>query len=252
MVEAVAEVDDALTHKYLEGEELTTDELRHGLRLGTLQSKFVPVLTGSALKNKGIQPMLDAVTWYLPSPLDVPPVIGLRPGHRRGGPAHRRRQGALLAPSPSRSRPTRSSASWPSSGSTRARSRPGSYVLNSTKGKKERVGRILQMHANHREEIEEVYAGDIARDRRPQGHLHRRHPVAIPTTRSCSSRSPSRSRSSRSRSSPRRRPTRTRWASPSSASPRRTRRSGSTPTRRAARRSSPGWASSTSTSSSTG
>src|SRR5512142_2304687 len=67
MVEAIAEVDDSLTHKYLEGEELTPDELRHGLRLGTLQSKFVPVLTGSALKNKGIQPMLDAVTWYLPS-----------------------------------------------------------------------------------------------------------------------------------------------------------------------------------------
>src|SRR6185369_772122 len=73
MIELVAETDDTLTHKYLEGEELTEAELRHGLRLGTLQSKFVPVLTGSALKNKGIQPMLDAVTEFLPSPLDVPP-----------------------------------------------------------------------------------------------------------------------------------------------------------------------------------
>ncbi|HEY6012470.1 MAG TPA: GTP-binding protein, partial [Candidatus Limnocylindrales bacterium] len=80
LVEAVAEADDALTHKYLEGEELTIEEIRHGLRLGTLQSKFVPVLAGSALKNKGVQPMLDAVVDYLPSPLDVPPTIGLRPG----------------------------------------------------------------------------------------------------------------------------------------------------------------------------
>src|SRR5438045_1563472 len=80
MIEVVAEADDTLTHKYLEGEALTTAEIRHGLRLGTLQSKFVPVLTGSALKNKGIQPMLDAVTEFLPSPLDVPPTIGLKPG----------------------------------------------------------------------------------------------------------------------------------------------------------------------------
>src|SRR5207247_1381336 len=79
MVEIVAEVDDTLTHKYLEGEALTPEELRHGLRLGTLQSRFVPVLAGSALKNKGVQPMLDAVTLYLPSPLDAPPIIGVRP-----------------------------------------------------------------------------------------------------------------------------------------------------------------------------
>src|SRR4051812_21611919 len=79
LVEAVAEMDDELTHKFLEGEELTIDEVKHGLRLGTLQYRIVPVLTGSALKNKGIQPMLDAVVDYLPSPLDVPPVIGLDP-----------------------------------------------------------------------------------------------------------------------------------------------------------------------------
>jgi elongation factor G len=160
MVELVAEVDDSLTHKYLEGEELTADELRHGLRLGTLQSKFVPVLTGSALKNKGIQPMLDAVTSYLPSPLDVPPVIGLRPGTDQE-----------LVRTVDDNEPFSALAFKIAadpfvgklaffrvySGTLKA----GSYVLNSTKGKKERVGRILQLHANHREEIDEVYAGDI-------------------------------------------------------------------------------------------
>ena len=88
MIDAAAEMDDRLTHKYLEGEELTADEIRHGLRLGTLQNRLIPVLTGSALKNKGIQPMLDAVIYYLPSPLDVPPMIGLDPQHGRGGAAH--------------------------------------------------------------------------------------------------------------------------------------------------------------------
>jgi len=160
MVAAIADVDDVLTHKYLEGEELTSEELRHGLRLGTLQSKFVPVLTGSALKNKGIQPMLDAVTWYLPSPLDVPPVIGLRPG-----------TDAEIVRTVDDKEPFSALAFKIAadpyvgklaffrvySGTLKA----GSYVLNSAKDKKERVGRILQLHANHREEIEEVYAGDI-------------------------------------------------------------------------------------------
>ena len=85
MIDAAAEMDDDLTHKYLEGEELTPDEIRHGLRLGTLQNRLIPVLTGSALKNKGIQPMLDAVVDYLPSPLDVPPMIGLDPRTGAGG-----------------------------------------------------------------------------------------------------------------------------------------------------------------------
>ncbi|HYL40150.1 MAG TPA: elongation factor G [Candidatus Binatus sp.] len=160
MVEAIAEVDDSLTHKYLEGEELTPDELRHGLRLGTLQSRFVPVLTGSALKNKGIQPMLDAVAWYLPSPLDVPPVIGLRPGTDQ-------EVVRTVDDSEPFSALAFKIAADPFvgklaffrvySGTLKA----GSYILNSTKGRKERVGRILQLHANHREEIDEVYAGDI-------------------------------------------------------------------------------------------
>ena len=161
MIEAVAEVDDALTHKFLEGEELTEAEIVHGLRLGTLQYRIVPVLTGSALKNKGIQPMLDAVVAYLPSPLDVPPVIGEHPVTH-----------AEVLRTPDDNEPFSALAFKIAadpfvgklaffrvySGTLKA----GSYVLNTTKGRKERIGRILQMHANHREEIDEVYAGDIA------------------------------------------------------------------------------------------
>ncbi|HMJ79536.1 MAG TPA: elongation factor G [Candidatus Dormibacteraeota bacterium] len=161
LVEAVAEMDDELTHKYLEGEELTVEELQRGLRLGTLQNRIVPVLTGSALKNKGVQPMLDAVVAYLPSPLDVPPVIGEDP-----------RTHAEVLRTVSDDEPFAALAFKIAadpfvgklaffrvySGTLKA----GSYVLNATKGRKERLGRVLQMHANHREEIEAVYAGDIA------------------------------------------------------------------------------------------
>ncbi|HJW22703.1 MAG TPA: elongation factor G [Candidatus Limnocylindrales bacterium] len=160
MVEAIAEVDDTLTHKYLEGEELTPDELRHGLRLGTLQSKFVPVLTGSALKNKGIQPMLDGVTAYLPSPLDVPPIIGLRPGTSQEivrTVDDKEPFSALAFKIAADPFVGKLAFFRVYSGTLKA----GSYILNSTKGRKERVGRILQLHANHREEIDEVYAGDI-------------------------------------------------------------------------------------------
>jgi elongation factor G len=161
MIEAAAEMDDELIQKYLEGQELTPDEIRRGLRLGTLQNKFVPVLTGSALKNKGIQPMLDAVVDYLPSPLDVPPMIGQHPS-----------TGADVLRTVDDSEPFSALAfkiaADPFVGKLaffRVYSgtlKSGSYVLNATKGTKERVGRILQMHANHREEIEQVYAGDIA------------------------------------------------------------------------------------------
>jgi elongation factor G len=161
LIEAVAETDDELTHKYVEGVELTVDEIRRGLRLGTLQNKIVPVLTGSALKNKGIQPMLDAVIAYLPSPLDVPPVIGVDP-----------RTGAEVLRTVNDTEPFSALvfkiAADPFVGKLaffRVYSgtlKSGSYVLNATKGRKERIGRVLQMHANHREDIEEVYAGDIA------------------------------------------------------------------------------------------
>jgi elongation factor G len=161
MVEAVAETDDELTHKFLEGEELTVDELRHGIRLGALQYKFVPVLTGSALKNKGVQPMLDAVVEFLPSPLDVPPTIGVDP--RTGDEVVRtvddKEPFAALAFKIAADPFVGKLAFFRVySGTLKA----GSYVLNATKGKKERIGRILQLHANHREEIEQVYAGDIA------------------------------------------------------------------------------------------
>ncbi len=161
LVEAVAEVDDALTHKFLEGEELTVEEIDHGLRLGTLQYRIVPVLTGSALKNKGIQPMLDAVVAYLPSPLDVPPVIGEHPTTHAevlqkvddGAPFSALAFKIAADPFVGKLAFIRVY-----SGTLKA----GSYVLNTSKGRKERIGRILQMHANHREEIDEVYAGDIA------------------------------------------------------------------------------------------
>ena len=161
MIEAVAEMDDELTHKYLEGEEFTVAEIKRGLRLGTLTTRIIPVLTGSALKNKGVQKMLDAVVDYLPSPLDVPPMIGLDP-----------KTGADILRTPSDSEPFSALAFKIAadpfvgklaffrvySGTLKA----GSYVYNPTKDKRERIGRILQMHANHREEIDDVYAGDIA------------------------------------------------------------------------------------------
>jgi elongation factor G len=161
LIEKVAEVDDDLLHKYLEGQEFTSADLKRGLRLGTLATKIVPVLTGSALKNKGIQKLLDAVVDYLPSPLDVPPMHGIDPA-----------TGADVLRKPDDTEPFSALAFKIAadpfvgklaffrvySGTLRA----GSYVLNPTKGKRERIGRILQMHANHREEIEEVFAGDIA------------------------------------------------------------------------------------------
>ncbi len=161
MVEAVAEMDDELTHKYLEGHDLSPADIKRGLRLGTLEYRIVPVLAGSALKNKGIQPVLDAVIDYLPSPLDVPPVIGEHP--------HTHKEVIRTAnDSEPFSALVFKIAADPFvgklgyfrvySGTLTA----GSYVLNATKGKKERIGRILQMHANHREEIDTVYAGDIA------------------------------------------------------------------------------------------
>jgi elongation factor G len=161
LVEAVAEMDDALMHKYLEGEELTEAELVRGLRLGTLQYRIVPVLTGSALKNKGIQPMLDAVVAYLPSPLDVPPVIGEHPT------THAEVLRTVDDGEPFSALAFKIAAD-PFVGKLaffRVYSgtlKSGSYILNASKGRKERIGRILQMHANHREEIEEVHAGDIA------------------------------------------------------------------------------------------
>jgi elongation factor G len=161
LLEAVADADDELMIKYLDGATLTTAEILHGLRAGTVRTKLVPVLCGSALKNKGVQPMLDAVVDFLPSPLDRPSVEGAAV---EGEVAVVRRASddepfAALA---------FKIATDPFVGKLtffRVYSgvlRSGSYVYNATKGERERVGRLLQMHANHREEIEEVRAGDIA------------------------------------------------------------------------------------------
>ena len=121
MIEALADLDDDIAHKFLEGEEIGADELRRALRAGTLAYKIVPVLTGSALKNKGIQPMLDAVIDFLPSPLDVPPVTGTRPARGEEVTRSTRSDRSRSPRSPSRSPRTRSSASSRSSGSTPAR-----------------------------------------------------------------------------------------------------------------------------------
>jgi elongation factor G len=161
MLEAVAETDDELLSKYLEGEELTYEEIVRGLRAGTVGTRLVPVLCGSALKNKGVQPMLDAVVDFLPSPLDKPPIEGLNP-----------KDGTLTARAVSDEEPFTALAfkimTDPFVGKLtffRVYSgvlKSGSYVYNPVREERERVGRILQMHANHREEIEEVRTGDIA------------------------------------------------------------------------------------------
>src|SRR5687767_3617708 len=161
MIEALADFDDDIAHKFLEGEEIGADQLRRALRAATLAYQIVPVLTGSALKNKGVQPMLDAVVDYLPSPLDVPPVTGTDP--RTGEEVMRETD-----PSAPFSALAFKIVADPFVGKLaffRVYSgtlKTGSYIYNSSKGQKERIGRILQMHANHREEIESVSAGDIA------------------------------------------------------------------------------------------
>ena len=161
LVEAAADCDETVMVKYLDGKEVTEAEIRSAIRSGTLSLKVVPILCGSAFRNKGVQPMLDAVVDYLPSPLDIPPVTGVEPGTTK--PAER---------------PAKDDAPFSAlafkimtdpfvgtltffrvySGTLNS----GSSVYNSTKSKRERIGRLLKMHANKREEIKEVYAGDIA------------------------------------------------------------------------------------------
>ena len=160
MLEAAAESDEDLMMKYLEGEELTEDEIRAGLRKGTIDVTMTPVLCGSSFKNKGVQMLLDAVVDYLPSPIDVPDITGVNPdtGEEDSRPSSDDAPFAALAfkvmTDPFVGKLTYFRVY---SGTLQA----GSYVYNSTKGKKERVGRLLQMHANSREEVSEVHAGDI-------------------------------------------------------------------------------------------
>ena len=161
LIEAVAETDEELMMKYLEGEEITNEELKAGIRKATINVEFFPVLCGSAFKNKGVQLMLDAVIDYLPSPLDIPAIKGINPDTdaEETRPASDEEPFAALAfkimTDPFVGRLTFFRVY---SGVLQS----GSYVLNTSKGKRERIGRILQMHANSRQEIEQVYAGDIA------------------------------------------------------------------------------------------
>ena len=161
LLEAAADSDEAIMEKYLEGKQISEAELRRAIRQGTLSLKIVPVVCGSAFRNKGVQPMLDAVVEFLPSPLDIPPVKGVEPG--------------TTTPV---ERPAKDDAPFSAlafkimtdpyvgtltffrvySGSINS----GSAIYNSTRSKRERVGRLLKMHANKREEIKDVYAGDIA------------------------------------------------------------------------------------------
>lgn len=158
LVEAVAETDDALTEKYLEGEELTEQEIRQGLRKGTIDGSIVPMLCGSAFKNKGVQPLLDAVVDYLPSPLDIPAIKGQLP------------DGTETERSASDEEPLSALAfkimADPYGRLTFIRVysgilKKGSYVYNSTKGKKERVSRLIILKADERIEVDEMRAGDL-------------------------------------------------------------------------------------------
>jgi elongation factor G len=161
LVEAVAELDEELMMKYLEGEELTIDELKAGIRKGTVNVEFYPVICGSAFKNKGVQLMLDAVLDYLPSPLDVPSIKGITPDTEEEVTRESSDEGPFSALAfKVMTDPYVGKLTFFRVYSGVLNS--GSYVQNSTKGKRERVGRILQMHANSREEISTVYAGDIA------------------------------------------------------------------------------------------
>ncbi|BCP60651.1 elongation factor G [Streptococcus suis] len=161
LVEAVAETDEELMMKYLEGEEITIDELKAAIRKATINVEFFPVLCGSAFKNKGVQLMLDAVIDYLPSPLDIPAIKGVNPDTDAEEERHASDEEPFAAlafkimtdPFVGRLTFFRVYSGVLNS---------GSYVLNTSKGKRERIGRILQMHANSRQEIETVYAGDIA------------------------------------------------------------------------------------------
>lgn len=161
MLEAASDFDEELMMKFLEGEEISPEEIMAAIRKATVAVRMIPVLCGSSYKNKGVQPMLDAVVDFMPSPLDVPPITGIDPktGEEVGRPPDDNGPFSALAfkimtdPYVGKLAFFRVYSGVLNS---------GSYVYNSTKGKKERIGRILQMHANHREEIDMVYTGDIA------------------------------------------------------------------------------------------
>ena len=161
MLEVAAEADEKLLEKYLEDLEITPDEIRSAVRAGTIAQLFVPVLCGSAFKNKGVQPLLDAILAYLPSPADLPPVEGFKPGNEE----------VVVTREVSDAEPFTALAfkimSDPHVGKLTyfrvyaGSAAKGDSILNTTTGKRERLGRLLRMHANHREDIEHVFTGDI-------------------------------------------------------------------------------------------
>ena len=161
LIEALADIDEDLMMKYLEGEEITVEEIKAAIRKATVNVQFYPVLCGSAFKNKGVQLMLDAVVDYLPAPTDIPAIKGTNPDTDEELVRHASDDepfAALAFKVMTDPYVGRLTFFRVYSGKLES----GSYVLNSTKGKRERIGRILQMHANHRQEISTVYAGDIA------------------------------------------------------------------------------------------
>ena len=161
MLEAVADIDEKLLEKFLEDLPITDDEIRAAVRQATIAGHFVPVVCGSAFKNKGVQPLLDAVVWYLPSPVDIPPIKGFKPGQ----------EGTELERKPDDGEPFSAIAfkimSDPHVGKLTyfrvysGHGSKGGSVVNTTSGKKERFGRLLRMHANHREDVEDIFTGDI-------------------------------------------------------------------------------------------
>ena len=161
LLEAVAEVDDSLMEKYLGGEEISEEEIKTAIRKATIACKMCPVTCGTSYRNKGVQPMLDAIVDFMPAPTDIPPIKGVNPetGEEDHRPSSDSEPFAALAfkimadPFVGKLAFFRVYSGTLSS---------GSYVFNSTKGKKERIGRILQMHANNRKELDIVYSGDIA------------------------------------------------------------------------------------------
>ncbi|WP_073508088.1 elongation factor G [Streptobacillus notomytis] len=161
LIESIVETDDELMEKYFAGEDISVEEIKRALRIATIAGTVVPVCCGTAFKNKGIQPLLDAVVAYMPSPVDIEAVKGIDPkteAEISRKPADEEKFSALAFKIVSDPFVGRLSFFRVYSGVLEK----GSYVLNSTKGKKERMGRLLQMHANKREEIDVVYAGDIA------------------------------------------------------------------------------------------
>lgn len=160
MLEAIAECDEELMVKYLDGEEITEEEINAALRKATIDNQIIPVICGSSYKNKGVQEMIDAAVAYMPSPLDIPPVKGVKmdsdeEDERKADEAESLSALAFkIATDPFVGRLAFTRIY---SGTMKS----GTYVLNSTKGKRERVGRLVRMHANHREEVDELYAGDL-------------------------------------------------------------------------------------------